>query len=117
MAVAPAHLAAARDLFAPLGKITTRPMMGGAILYAAGRIFAAIMGDEGVFLRARGALAARLAAEGARQFVWTRPSDGKTSRMAYWSLPEAALDDPQAACDWARAALEAGEAEGGSHGA
>ena len=21
--------------------------------------------------------------------------------MGYWSLPEAALDDPEAACDWA----------------
>ncbi len=117
MAVAPADLEAARDLFAPLGRITHRPMMGGAVLYADGRIFAAIMGEEGVFLRARGALAVRLAAEGARQFVWTRPSDGKLSRMRYWSLPEAALDDQQAACQWARAALEAGEEEGGAHGA
>jgi DNA transformation protein len=112
VAVAPADLDAARDLFAPLGTITHRHMMGGAILYADGRIFAAIMGDEGLFLRATGALAERLAAEGARQFVWTRPSDGKQMPMRYWSLPEAALDDPQAARDWARAALVAGDGDG-----
>ena len=27
--------------------------------------------------------------------------------MGYWTLPEAALDDPEAACDWARRALDA----------
>ena len=29
------------------------------------------------------------------------------ARMGYWTLPEAALDDPEAACDWARRALDA----------
>ena len=110
MSVSKAELAAARDLFAPLGaEITHRHMMGGAILYAGGRIFAAIMGEAGLFLRAKGALAERLAAEGSRQFVWTSPKTGQTQRMGYWSLPDAALDDPEAACDWARAALEAGD--------
>lgn len=110
MSVSAAELAAARDLFAPLGaEIAHRHMMGGAILYADGRIFGAIMGDEGLHLRASGALADRLAAEGSRQFVWTNPKTGAPHRMGYWSLPDAALDDPDAACDWARAALQAGE--------
>jgi len=109
LAVARADLDAALELFAPLGEITHRPMMGGRILYADGRLFAAIMGEAGLHLRAKGALAERLAAEGATQFRWVNPGTGKPQAMGYWTLPEAALDDPQAACDWARAALEAGE--------
>ena len=110
MAVSPAEIDAAKDLFADLGAaLTHRPMMGGAMLYADGRLFAAIMGEDGVYLRARGPLAERLAAAGSRQFVWTRPGDGRRMAMGYWSLPEAALDAPEEACDWAREALEAGD--------
>jgi DNA transformation protein len=108
MGVSRAEIDAARDLFAPLGEITHRPMMGGAILYADGRIFAALMGEAGLHLRAKGALAEELAAAGAAPFVWTSPKTGQTQRMGYWSLPEAALDDPGAACEWARASLVAG---------
>jgi len=106
--VSRAEIDAARDLFAPLGEITYRHMMGGALLYADGRIFGAIMGEAGPHLRATGALADRLAAAGAAQFVWTSPKTGRSQRMGYRSLPAAALDDPEAACEWARAALEAG---------
>ncbi|MEM0936629.1 MAG: TfoX/Sxy family protein [Pseudomonadota bacterium] len=110
MAVSKADLAAALDLFADLpGEITHRAMMGGQILYADGQIFGAVMGEAGIHIRAKGRLAARLAAAGATQFVWTRPSDGRAMPMGYWSLPEAALDAPEEACDWARAALEAGD--------
>ncbi len=49
MSVSRAEIDAAADLFAPLGlEITHRPMMGGAILYAGGRIFAAIMPGAGL---------------------------------------------------------------------
>lgn len=112
MAVSKADLAAALDLFAGLGaELTHRAMMGGQILYADGQIFAAIMGDEGLHIRAKGALAERLAAAGSSQFVWTRPSDGREMPMGYWSLPVSALDDPEKACDWARAALRTGATE------
>ncbi|MEM1429986.1 MAG: TfoX/Sxy family protein [Pseudomonadota bacterium] len=110
MAVAKADLAAALDLFAGLGaEITHRAMMGGEILYADGQIFAAIMGDAGVHIRAKGALAERLEEAGATQFIWVRPSDGRAMPMGYWSLPEDALDAPEEACDWAKSALEAGD--------
>ena len=108
MAVSRAELDAARDLFAPLGDVGHRHMMGGAMLYADGRLFGAIMGEAGLHIRGKGALAGRLAAEGATQFVWTDPGSGKAKPMGYWSLPDSALDDPEAACEWARAALEAG---------
>ena len=46
---------------------------------------------------APGALAETLAAEGAEQFAYAR--GGKLARMGYWSLPEAALDDPEGITD------------------
>ena len=108
MSVSDAELALARDLFADLGPITHRRMMGGAVLYADGHLFALLDGEGGIFLRTKGALAERLRADGGRDFEWTRPSDGRVMTMGYVSVPEAALDDPDLACQWARDALEEG---------
>jgi DNA transformation protein len=52
------------------------------------------------------AVAEALAAEGAEQFTYDM--GGKPARMGYWTLPDAAIDDPEAACAWARRALAAG---------
>lgn len=103
-----ADVEAYRDLFSALGDITTRPMMGGTVFYADGRLFATIHGDGRLFLRTRGALARRLQAEGETQLTWTRPSDGQMQKMGYWSLPAAAFDDPELACALAREALAEG---------
>jgi DNA transformation protein len=94
-----------RDLFEPLGTITTRNMMGGTVFYADGRLFATVHGDGRLFLRTKAALAERLEADGETQLTWTRPSDGHVQAMGYWSLPEAALEDPDLACALAREAL------------
>ena len=83
--------------------MTARAMMGGLALYSDGRIFALVSSDDRMFLKAGGALAEALAAEGAEQFSYRRGAG--TARMGYWSLPEAALDDPDAACAWARRVL------------
>ena len=106
MAVSAATRAFALELFDGLGRLSARPMMGGLTLYADGRVFAIVTGEERIYLKAAGRLAEALAAEGAEQFAYTR-KDGVTARMGYWSLPDAALDDPEAACDWARRALAA----------
>ena len=86
-----------------------RAMMGGLAVYSDGRIFALVAGGERIWLKAAGGFAARLAEEGGERFTYAR-RDGVTARMGYWSLPDAALDDPEAACGWARAALRAQEA-------
>lgn len=103
-----ADVAAFSELFAALGEITTRPMMGGTVFYADGQIFATIHGDGRLFLRTKGALARDLADRGETQLTWTRPSDGTVQKMGYWSLPAAALDDPGLACALARRALDEG---------
>ena len=99
MSVSDADIAFATELFDPLGRITTRKMMGGLCLYAEGQIFAILDHDGQIFMRAKNALAADLAGQGARQF----------GRMGYWSLPDTALDDSEAACDWARRSLSEAE--------
>jgi DNA transformation protein len=104
MAVSAATRAFVLELFEGLGDVTPRAMMGGLALYSHGRIFGLVRSDDRVFLKASGALAEALAAEGAEQFAYARA--GTTTRMGYWSLPDAALDDPDAACAWARRALD-----------
>ncbi|MEB8386095.1 TfoX/Sxy family protein [Rhodobacteraceae bacterium KMM 6894] len=106
MSVSAEQIAQARDLFAPLGTITHRKMMGGATFYADGAIFAILDSDGTVFLKADGAFADQMADAGALKFSMTR-KDGTISTMGYWTLPDAALDDPDTACDWARHALDA----------
>ena len=104
MAVAEADIAFARELFAGLGDLTTRRMMGGLCLYHAGTIFAILQGDGSIWLKGGGDFGKALEAEGCRRWTYRR-KDGRVTSMPYWSLPGAALDDPDAACDWARRAL------------
>lgn len=100
MSVTEADIAFALELFDGLGPLTTRRMMGGLCLYSDGQIFAILSSQAVLYLKADGAFAAKLAAAGARKFAM----EGGRS-MGYWTLPEAALDDPEVACDWARQAL------------
>ena len=39
--------------------------------------------------------------------LWLSAKDGKVMTMAYWSLPETALDDPDEAVGWARQSIDA----------
>lgn len=105
MSVADTDIAHALDLFAPLGGLSSRKMMGGLAIYRDGQIFAILSGDGTIYLKAAGAFAERLARAGARQFS-TVNKEGVPRSMGYWTLPDAALDDADAACDWARQALE-----------
>ena len=95
MAVADADIAFATDLFSDLGSLTTRKMFGGMCLYHEGVVFALLDSEGRLYLKVKGAMAEALATDGADQF----------HNMPYWSLPEAALDDPQEACTLARRTL------------
>ena len=104
MAVSEHEIAFARDLFSGLGEITTRKMMGGLCLYHHGTIFALLHPEGGIHLKAAGAMVGRLEDLGGTQWTYTREG-GKPTRMPYWSLPDAVLDDPEQATDLAREAL------------
>lgn len=92
------------ELLADLGPIRIKRMFGGAGVYAADVMFALIADDE-LYLKADETLAAALEAEGSEQFTYEM-KDGRASKMKYWRLPSAAADDPDAASDWARRALD-----------
>ena len=93
------------EAFAALGRVTIRRMFGGKGVYHGGLIVAVVLGGE---LRVKGdALSApALEAEGARRWTYARPGR-KPVAMPYWSLPEAAWDDPEAMARWAREAYAA----------
>jgi DNA transformation protein len=90
------------EVFDGLEGVTHRKMMGGASFYCDGQIFAIISAEGRIFLKAKGDFAETLAAEGSEKFSM---EDGRS--MGYWTLPDAALDDPEAATDWARRTLAA----------
>ena len=100
MSVSDGDIAFAHDLFAPLGTITSRKMMGGLSIYCDNQIFAILDSELTLYLKAKGTMAETMATAGSRQFG---AETGK--KMGYWTLPETAMDDPEIACDWARRAL------------
>ena len=97
---------AIRDLFAPLGPVDTRRMFGGHGIYLGGRNFALEIGGE-IYIKAGGAIAGRFREAGSRPFSYAR--NGKVATMGYWTLPDAATDDPEEAARWARLSLAAEE--------
>lgn len=107
MALSAEDQAFAFELFAGLEEITIRRAMAGVSIYNRGQIFAMMMSDGRIRIKARGPLAEALAAEGAERFCYSR-KDGKVIATCYWTLPEAALDDPEMAADWGRRALAEG---------
>ena len=103
MSISNADIAFVKDLFAGVGTLTTRKMFGGLAIYADGVIFA-LINSTGALMRAKGALAEELAAEGSQQFI--HEVKGATRAvMPYWTLPCAAMDEPELACDWAQRSL------------
>jgi len=106
MSVGQGEIDHAVELFAGLGGIATRQMMGGVCLYHDGTIFAILMSDGALFLKGAGAFATALEAEGCVRWTYRRAGADKPTAMPYWSMPEDALEDPDLACDWARRALE-----------
>ena len=105
MSLGEADIAFAKELFSDLPNITTRKMFGGLSIYSDGVIFALIKSDAQIMLKSQDAtFDAKLADMGAEKWNYTR-KDGAQSSMPYWSLPDAALDDPDLALSLAREAL------------
>jgi DNA transformation protein and related proteins len=102
VSVSEGDIAFALELFEVLGDLSSRKMVGGLAIYRGGVIFAMLSRDGRLFLKARDGLAEAMAAEGCVQFG---ADHGR--KMPYWTLPEAALENPELASDWARRALAA----------
>ena len=107
MAATPEFTAFARDLFSGLGPVKIRRMFGGAGVYLDEAMFA-LISDDTLYMRTDAALGEAYAKAGSEQ--WTYDGKGKPVTMPYWRLPDAALDDPEVAVDWARRSLIPAEA-------
>ncbi len=105
MSVSEEDIAHALDLFSDLGDLSTRRMMGGLCIYHRGTIFALLRSDGAVLLKGVSPeFIAKLEEMGAEHWTYQRAAQ-KPSAMPYWTLPEAALDEPALACDLARETL------------
>ena len=93
MSVSDADIAFATDLFGNLGGLTKRKMFGGMCLYCDGIVFALLSSQGRIYIKTRNPVV--LFGEATEQF----------HTMPYYALPEAALDDPEHACELARNAL------------
>jgi DNA transformation protein and related proteins len=93
-----------RDMFAGLGNVTIKKMFGGKSVYF-NEIITAIETDGEIFLKADALSAPQFEAAGARQ--WTYDGKGKSVKMPYWTVPDAALDEPDELAQWTKLAYEA----------
>lgn len=96
--------AAIEDLFAAVGPIRTRRMFSGYGVFRDDLCFALILRGE-IYLKADAQTEARFRDAGSEPFTYERR--GKLVSVAFWRLPDAALDDVEVAGEWARLALQA----------
>lgn len=106
MAVSEEQITHALELFEGVGPMTTRKMFGGLGIYADGRIFAVLMSDGVLKLKGAGGMVDVLDRAGWERWTYRREGSDKVTAMPYWTVPDALMDDPEAASDWARRARE-----------
>ena len=103
------------DLFAAFSHVSIRRMFGGHGIYRDTLMFALEV-DGTIFLKADESSKSLFEGAGARPFAYTRQG-GRTVVMSFWSLPDAALDDPAEAARWAEIAFAtAGRAQAARRG-
>lgn len=101
------------DMFAGLGPVTVRRMFGGKGIYHRGLIVAIELRDA-MLLKADAVSAPAFAEAGCTQWSYEGRA-GRPVLMPYWSIPDAAFDDPDEMARWVRlgyaAAVRAGPAK------
>ncbi len=93
------------ELFASFGRITLRRMFGGHGVYHDGLMFGLVI-DDTLYLKCDPLIAADFEAEGLEPFTYS-DRNGRRAVMSYRRAPEALLDDPELAAQWARKAYAA----------
>ena len=102
MSVSPAFCAFVQEHLAEIGELRFRRMFGGAGVYWQDRIFALII-DDVLYLKTSPETRPLFEAAGSQPFTYE--AGGKRVSLAYWRLPDTALDDPDEAVDWVRRVL------------
>lgn len=93
------------ELFASFGRITLRRMFGGHGVYHDGLMFGLVVADT-LYLKCDPLIAADFETEGLEPFTY-RDRNGRRAVMSYRRAPEALLDDPDLAAQWASKAYAA----------
>ena len=94
-----------KEALEPLGTVSMRRMMGAAVLYLDGTVFAVI--EDEIWFKADAESAAIWDAEGCERFTFTL-RDGTVEAMNYRRAPADVYDDAEAMQRWAALAVEAG---------
>lgn len=89
---------------APLGGLSLRRMFGSTGLFSHGVMFGLVK-DDTLFLRVDDGNRSAYEDAGAMPFTYRRA--GEVAALAYWTAPEALLDEPEELRRWARDALAA----------
>lgn len=92
------------ELLEPAGKVSARAMFGGHGVYVDGIIIGIVV-EGRLYLKADALSEPRFVATGNAPFTY--PSPKGPMAMSYWSVPEDALDSPEAMASWAKLAMEA----------
>lgn len=100
-----AYLEFVLDWLSPLGKITSRSMMGGAVLYCDGVVFA-LLAEGTLYLKVDDATRPRFQELGLRAF---QPFPDNPGTMQYYPPPAEFFEDADVLRDWGRAAVEVGK--------
>ena len=103
-------LAYLHELFADFGPITTRAMFGGHGVYFEGLIIGIVI-DDALYLKADARDASRRSRPPAARLSSTTAEGAADRRCSYWSLPDEAMDSPQAMLPWARLRVRGGAAQ------
>lgn len=93
-----------RDLFAGMPRLSIRRLFGGVGFYSDGLVFALGAFDQ-IWIKADGQTQSLFVEAGSRPFRYQ--GKNREVQLPYWSLPDAALDDPDEALKWARLGLAA----------
>lgn len=96
----------AKEALEPLGTITHRPMMGAAMLYCDGTIFA-VVDEEAIYVKVDAVSLPTFEAAALPPFTFTN-GEGETVSMNYRRAPDDVYDDADAMREWAALGIEAG---------
>lgn len=98
------------EFFAPVLPVSVRPMFGGFGIYGPAGIFA-IAVDGALFLKVDAETRPAWLAAGCTAFTYEKAA-GQQAVMSYFSLPEAAYDDPDILAEWVALAQDAARRAG-----
>lgn len=106
MAADPGLIEWAKEALEPLGVITHRAMMGAAVLYCDGTVFA-VVNDEAIYFKVDAVSLPIWEQAGLPPFTFTN-GEGETVSMNYRRAPDDVYDDGDAMREWAALGIAAG---------